>query len=287
MSTSSGQRIQSPLNLILPIKSWLDFKESSAVIHFRERQITEARETIDTLHFARFVELHDQNQLGYFAVFDGDFRTSLRDIINDIGPIFDALIKHVVDGPAVPCESETFINWSSAHSQECIGFYSAYPTLTVKAIRSTTGTGRAGVDQWGQTALTLVLPVKSPTHLEVLSRSLTQALPQLYAALDSIGTVYFFRFVPWGTRAMLVVAEHDSSTEKLAHDLSKNLGPMFNEICENLIDGPPIPVQENTRAFTDWIIAHNLENWGLYSAYPHLSMENFRVLWPVEGFRSF
>lgn len=122
MSTSAEQRVQSQFNMILPMKSWLEFKESSAVIHFKKWQISEERETIGTLHFARFVELLDHNQLGYFAVFDRDFRTYVRDFINDIGPVFDALIKHVVDGPPVPCESDTFIDWSSTHNR--LEFYS-------------------------------------------------------------------------------------------------------------------------------------------------------------------
>ena len=96
----------------------------------------------------------------------------------------------------MPCESETLLDWIAAHNQEGIGFYSAYPTLTVKAIRELTRTDRGGVvGQWGQSALTLVLPVKSPTHFAVLSRSLIQFLPQLNSALDTIGTVYFLRFV--------------------------------------------------------------------------------------------
>jgi len=66
--------------------------------------------------------------------------------------------------------------------------------------------------------------------------------------------------------------------EKLAHDLSKHLGPTFDEIFETVIDGPPIPVRENTRAFTDWIIAHNLKTWGLYSAYSSLSLQHIRAL---------
>jgi hypothetical protein len=279
MGSSTGQRVQSSLNLILPIKSWLEFKESSAVIHFQEGQMTEARNAIDAVHFARFVELRDHNHLGYFTVFDGDFRTYFTDLINDIGPIFDALLKHVVDGPPVPCESETFLDWSAAHNQEGIGFYSAFPALSIKAIRELTETHPGDVDRVGaQSALTLVLPVKSPTHFAVLSRSLTQFLPQLNSALDTISTVYFFRIVPWGTHAMVLVAEHDFSLERLAHDLSKHLGPMFDEIFENVIDGPPTPVQEHTRAFTDWIIAHNLKTWGLYSAYPVLYLENIRAL---------
>jgi hypothetical protein len=167
----------------------------------------------------------------------------------------------------------------AAHNQEDIGFYSAYPTLTVKAIRELTRTYRGGVDDpFGQSALTLVLPVKSPTHFAALSQSLTQSLPQLYAALDTIGTVCFLRFVPWGTHAMVLVAEHDLALENLAHDLSKHLGPMFDEIFDKVIDGPPTPVQEHTRAFTDWIIAHNLKTWGLYSAYPSVSSREIRAL---------
>jgi len=115
--------------------------------------------------------------------------------------------------------------------------------LTVKAIRELTTERRGGVDLWGDSALTLVLPIKSPNHFAVLSRSLTQSLPQLYAALDTIGTVYFLRFVPWGTHAMVLVAEHDFSLEQLAHDLSKHLGPMFDEVFENVIDSSPTPMQ--------------------------------------------
>lgn len=87
MTTPIGQSVQSGLNMILPVKSWLEFEESSAVVHFKEKEIAESREAIGTLHFARFVKLRDHNHLGYFAVFDGDFRTYLRDFINNTGPV--------------------------------------------------------------------------------------------------------------------------------------------------------------------------------------------------------
>ena len=75
MNVSTGQRVQSPLNMILPIESWLELKELSTVMQFKEQQMVEAREALRTLHFARFVELRDHNRLAYFTVFDGDFRT--------------------------------------------------------------------------------------------------------------------------------------------------------------------------------------------------------------------
>lgn len=280
MDSSVAERVQSPLNMILPVKSWLDLKELSVVSQFKEQEMVDARETLCTLHFARFVKLRDHNQIGYFTVFDGDFRTYFGDFIQYIGPVFDALFKHVVNGPPEPCERnrEAFLTWSSAHHQEGIGFYSAYPTLPVKEIRTRMGVDLGGVDWWGQSPLTLVLPVKSPTHFATLSQLLTQFLPELYAALDTIGTVYFFRFVPLGTHALALVGEHDGQLAKLAEDFSMHLGPMFDEIFQNAIGVPPTPVRENRRAFTDWVIGHNLKTWGLYSAYPSLTLQSIRAL---------
>jgi hypothetical protein len=222
--------------------------------------------------------MEDHNHLGYFAVFDGDFKSYFNEFINYVGPVFDALFQHVVDGPPLPCarNREAFIDWIVAHKLESIGFYSAYPTLTVKEIKAWIDTRGGEADSWEQSHLTLLLPVKSPDHCVALSRWLAQFLPQLYAALDTIGTVHFFRFVPFGTRAMALVAEHDDSHEKLAHAFSTHLGSMFNEIFENVADGPPIPVQENVRAFTHWIVSHNLEGWTLYSAYPTLDVKKIR-----------
>jgi hypothetical protein len=280
MGTSVAERAQSPFNLILPVKSWLDLKKLGFVYDTREREMVDAREALGTLHFARFVELHDHNRLGYFTVFDGDFRTYLGDFLPYFGPTFDALFKHVVDPPPVPCEKnrEAFITWCSVHNPESIGFYSAHPTVSVKEIRARSGTEFGRVDAGEQSALTIVLPMKSPTHLAALSRSLNQFLPELYAKLDSIGTVHFFRFVPLGTDALALVGEHDGEFAKLAEDFWTHLGPMFDEIFENAIGAPPTPVRENRAAFTDWFIRHNLKTWGLYSAYPALSVKNVRVL---------
>jgi hypothetical protein len=267
--------------MILPVESWLELKELSTVMQFKEEQMVDAREALRTLHFARFVELRDHNRLAYFTVFDGDFRTYFGDFINYSGRAFDALFKHIVDGPPLPCERnrEAFLDWSSAHNSESIGFYSAYPTLSVKEIRARAGIEVGGVDLWGgHFPLTLVLQVESPTHFVALSQSLAQLFPKLDVALDTIGTVHFFRFVPLGTHAIALVAEHDGDLAKLTEDSSAHLGPIFDAIFENVIDGPPTPVQENRRAFTDWIIAHNLKTWGLYSAYPTLSVQDVRAL---------
>jgi hypothetical protein len=150
--------------------------------------------------------------------------------------------------------------------------------LTVKEIRARAGIDLGGVDLGEQSPLTLVLPVKSPTHLAALSQLLTQFLPELYAALDTIGTVHFLQFVPWGANALALVGEHDGDILKLAEDFSMHLGPMFDEVLQNVVDSPPTPVRGNKRSFTDWIIGNNLKTWGLYSASPSLTVQNIRVL---------
>jgi hypothetical protein len=249
-------------------------------MQFKERDMVDGREELRTLHFARFVELHDHNQLGYFTVFDGDFRNYLADFIPYLGPAFDLLFKHVVDGPPVPCERniEAFIDWSSAHHRESIGFYSAYPALSVKEIRTQAAIDVGGIESSGQSSLTLPLRAKSPTHFAALTQSLTGYLPDLYAALDAIGTVNFFRWVPLDTQALIVVAEYGGKLQELAECFSTHLGPVFDEIFQKVFDCPALPVGNNRSEFTAWITRRNLKTWGLYSAYPSLSVQRIRAM---------
>ena len=60
MNVSTGQRVQSPLNMILPIESWLELKELSTVMQFKEQQMNYANyrppvsiDSIQSLHWHR------------------------------------------------------------------------------------------------------------------------------------------------------------------------------------------------------------------------------------------
>ena len=271
--------VQSPLNFVLPIKSHLSLAELDVIIHLKLREILEATDSIGTLHFGRFVNLHDHNQLGFFTAFDGDFKQYILDFTKYIGPIFDALYGHVVDGPPVPVEKNTqaFLDYHFAHNLEGIGFYSAYPNLSVQDIRTRAGIVKGAVNEGIQSPLTLVLPMKSPSHLMSLSQFLTQSLPKLYQAADAMATVHFARFIPLGTTALAYVSEYDGDFGKHMQDLTMHLGTIFNEAFQYVNDPPPTPVQKNIQAFSDWVSHHNLKPWAFYTGYPTLSVQDIRT----------
>jgi hypothetical protein len=279
MSLPDSNRVMSPASLILPIKSWLQVEELDAIVQLTTRKSVEESDTVGTLHFARWVNFHDHNQLGFFSEFDGSLRKYIEDFAKYMGPLFDTLFKHVVNGPPLPVEKnvDAFYDWIVANNLEVIGFYSAYPSLSVQDIRARSGIVHGAVNKGlVQSPLTLLMKPKSPTHLSALSQLVTQSLPTFYDAADTIGTLHFARFVPLGTTALGYISEYDGTFEKHMQDLSTHLGPFFDAVFENVADPPPTPVQKNARAFSEWISAHNIKPWWFYSAYPNLSVQDIQ-----------
>ena len=278
MSLPSENRVASPASLIMPIKSWLEVKELDAILQLTKQKTVEATDTVGTLHFGRWVDFHDHNQLGFFSAFDGTLRKYIQDFAKFEGPLFNSLFKHVVNAPPLPVEKnvDAFYDWIVANNVEVIGFYSAYPALSVQDIRARAGVVRGAVNEGIQSPLTLTLKAKSPNHLMALSQLITQSLPRFYDAADTIGTLHFARFLPLGTIGLGYVSEYDGTFEKHIQDLSTHLGPIFDEVFENVADPPPTPVQKNTRAFADWVSARNIKPWWFYSAYPTLSVQDIR-----------
>ncbi len=278
MSTVAETSVVSPASLILPIKSWLQVKELDAIVQLTTRSVIEESDTVGTLHFARWIDLHDHNQIAFFSDFDGSLRKYIEDFAKYMGPTFDLLFKHVENAPPLPVQKnvDAFYDWIVANNLQVIGFYSAYPTLSVQDIRTRGGIIKGGVNKGKQSPLSLVLPVKSPIHLAALSQSVAKSLPKFYEAADAIGTVHFARFLSLGTTAFGYISAYDGTFEKHIEDLVTHLGPMFDEILENVIDSPPTPVQSNTPAFMDWVSKHNIKPWLFYTAYPTLTVQEIR-----------
>lgn len=278
MTLPAGNGVQTPLNLILPIKSWLALKELEAVIHLKTGEMFETADKIGTLHFGRFFDFRDHNQMGFFTAYDGDFKSYMQDFLKYLGPVFNLLMKHTVNPSPLPVEknADAWMKWTEEHEVEGIGFYSAYPTLTAQDIRARHGVLTGGAEGI-QSPLTLALSVKSPAHLAAASQLIAQSLPKMYEAADTIGRVHFARFVPMGTTALVFVSEYDGDLEKHIQDLTMNLGPLFDKIFESVVDPPPTPAQKNAPAFAHWVKAHNIKTWAFYSAYPSLSVQDIRA----------
>ena len=61
----------------------------------------EASDSLGTLHFSHWVPFED-NHLGFFTIFDGDFEKYIQDFADKTSFVFDALFPHVDGAPPTP-----------------------------------------------------------------------------------------------------------------------------------------------------------------------------------------
>ena len=96
-----------------------------------------AADSIGTLHVAHFVPF-EHNHIGFFTIFDGDMEKYFQDFADKTSFTFNALFPHVVGAPPTPVEknAQAFYEWGLDNNYPAIGFYSAYPGLSVQDIRA-------------------------------------------------------------------------------------------------------------------------------------------------------
>ena len=92
-----------------------------------------ASDAIGTLHVAHFVPF-ENNHLGFFTIFDGDFEKYIQDFADKTSFTFNTLFPNVVGSPPTPVakNAQAFLQWATENNYPPIGFYSAYPGLSVK-----------------------------------------------------------------------------------------------------------------------------------------------------------
>ena len=146
----SGAGEQRPFLVVLPIKSKLAFLEVQLLLRARGRGTTKDLDKVGTPHFAQFVPLED-NQIGFFTVYDGSFDKYIADFTKNIGEVFDLIFRFTKNPPPSPCRKhlQEFIDFAAGASRAPIGLYQAYPGLTVQDIHaliadSKTSTAAAG-----------------------------------------------------------------------------------------------------------------------------------------------
>ena len=96
-----------------------------------------ASDAIGTLHFSHWVPF-ENNHLGFFTIFDGDFDEVHPGLRDKTSFAFDALFPHIVGAPPTPVakNAQAFFQWALKNNYPAIGFYSAYPGLSVQDIRA-------------------------------------------------------------------------------------------------------------------------------------------------------
>jgi hypothetical protein len=136
-SDISGASELHPFLVILPIRSYLHFVAVQLILRARGSGTTKDLDKVGTPHFAQFVPLED-NQIGFFTVYDGSFDKYIADFTKNIGPVFDLIFKFTRDPPPSPCRKhlQEFIDFANGANRAPIGFYQAYPGLSVQDIHA-------------------------------------------------------------------------------------------------------------------------------------------------------
>jgi hypothetical protein len=126
-----------PFLVILPIKSYLHFIAVQLILRARGKGTTKDLDKVGTPHFAQFVPLED-NQIGFFTVYDGSFDKYIADFTKNIGEVFDLIFKFTRNPPPSPCRKylQEFVDFAAGANRVPIGFYQAYPGLSVQDIHA-------------------------------------------------------------------------------------------------------------------------------------------------------
>jgi hypothetical protein len=133
----TGETEQRPFLVVLPIKSKIAFVEVQLLLRARGHGTTKDLDKVGTPHFAQFVALED-NQIGFFTVYDGTFDTYIADFTKNIGQVFDLLFKFTTGAPPSPVRKhlQEFIDFAAGANRAPIGFYEAYPGLSVQDVHA-------------------------------------------------------------------------------------------------------------------------------------------------------
>jgi hypothetical protein len=140
---AAQQQVQSPLTLVLPIKSDVAYENLQRKLNYLQdppesSPIARALDAIGTVHFARFVFL-SKTEFAVITEYDGDFDTYVMDFVHGIGSIFDQLLEEIQDAPPRPVSAhpDEFLAFVHQHDQRSSGpLYSAHPDRTVLEIRA-------------------------------------------------------------------------------------------------------------------------------------------------------
>ena len=133
----TGNTAQAPLLTYMAIKSRLQ----GVALKFDTRDIKErgktASDAIGTLHFSHWVPF-GKSHIGFFTIFDGDMEKYFQDFADKTSFVFDSVFPHVEGAPPTPVakNAEAFYQWGLDYNYPPIGFYSAYPGLSVQDIRA-------------------------------------------------------------------------------------------------------------------------------------------------------
>lgn len=134
MPEKSAMPVQTPLNLVMPIRGGDRDKLIALLTGFSQSQsdpLGQALRALGNVHFAQFVFLEKGTKLGVFTIYDGEFDDYILSFVEHTGHVFNAILQHIDDGAAalVPVEEhrDDFLQFIRDHDLAGFGQFKAYP----------------------------------------------------------------------------------------------------------------------------------------------------------------
>ncbi len=133
---------QKPLNVIMKVKTPVakHAEVLKQVINYGAPIIERLLAASGIVHFARFVFLNDDKELGLFTTYDGDFDTYIALFADVAGPMFDLIFEHMEVAPPMPVREHRseFVDLIRQYDRAPVSdyFFSAYPSRSVESIRA-------------------------------------------------------------------------------------------------------------------------------------------------------
>ncbi len=269
---------QNHFTLSFPLKSPADATALSEQLPPLMPGLFQAQDAVGTMHYSRFTVLSDKTLL-FLGDFDGEFSELMADLAKHDGPLFDAILQHVVNPSRTPvaANADAFVEWAVEHLLDAANLYTAYPGVTAKEIRALA----AAADVSGAGELhpfLVILPMKSRLALMEVKLILRARGRGTTKDLDKVGTPHFAQFVPLEDNQVGFFTVYDGSFDKYIADFTKNIGPIFDLLFKFTKGAPPSPCRKFLQEFIDFARGANRAPIGFYQAYPGLSVQDIHAL---------
>ena len=100
-----------------------------------------------------------------------------------------------------------------------------------------------------------------------------------YKASDSLGTLHFSHWVPFGDDHIGFFTIFDGDWYKYIQDFAEKTSFVFDAVFPHVRKlTPPTPVAKNAEAFHEWASEANHPPIGFYNAHPGLGVLDIRAL---------
>ena len=160
--------------------------------------LAKMQDDLGTVHYSSLWVEGDEKLL-FLPDIDGKGAQHIEGLVESAGPVFDAIFEHVLDPPAAPVagNSEDVVRWLSDHVRPPLSMYFAYEVASVQDIKACAcEAGYTGSTL--QSLLLTYMTLKSSLQDVASKIDVGDITERGDAASDSIGTLHFRHYVPFG-----------------------------------------------------------------------------------------